>query len=151
MWCFFAGTDKSKALYVGLFYAPLWLSFLTCVILEILIWKKVREQENRISKYTFNKAVPDDSKNKSNTSADERKYSRGVMMQALYFVVAFFLTFIFPTILRLYQVTHPNVQYPPLAMFYLTALFLPSQGFWNLIVYKVCLSRNFVYHEQTLF
>ena len=147
MWCFFAGTDKSKALYVGLFYAPLWLSFLTCVILEILIWKKVREQENRISKYTFNKAVPDDSKNKSNTSADERKYSRGVMMQALYFVVAFFLTFIFPTILRLYQVTHPNVQYPPLAMFYLTALFLPSQGFWNLIVYKVCLSRNFVYHE----
>ena len=129
------------------------IHFLTCVILEILIWKKVREQENRIRKYTFNKAVTErsegtnnDSKNQSNTSADERKYSRGVMMQALYFVVAFFLTFIFPTILRLYQVTHPNAN-PPFAMFYLTAFFLPSQGFWNLIVYKVCLSRNFVYHE----
>ena len=156
MWCFYAGTDKSKALLFGLFYAPLWLSFLTCVILEILIWKKVRDQENRIRKYTFNKAVTErsegtnnDSKNQSNTSADERKYSRGVMMQALYFVVAFFLTFIFPTILRLYQVTHPSVQ-PPFAIFYLTALFLPSQGFWNLVVYKVCLSINFVYHEQTL-
>ena len=37
--------------------------------------------------------------------------------------------------MRLYQVTNPDVL-PPFALFYLTAMFLPSQGFWNLIVYK---------------
>ena len=37
--------------------------------------------------------------------------------------------------MRLYQVTNPDVL-PPFALFYLTAMFLPSQGFWNLVVYK---------------
>ena len=109
-------------LIFGLFYAPLWLSFLTCVILQLLIYQKVRNQENSISKYTFVRRISQrrDKKttdgednnnatsNNNNSSSTERKYSRGVMMQALYYVSAFFLTFIFPTILRLYQVINPS-------------------------------------------
>ena len=142
----------STGLIFGLFYAPLWLSLLTCVILQLLIYQKVRNQENSISKYTFvgrisqrwNKKTTDGENNNNTTSnnsnqtttSTERKYSRGVMMQAGYYVSAFFLTFIFPTILRLYQVINPS-KIAPFSLFYLTSFFLPSQGFWNLVVYKV--------------
>ena len=52
--CSWTGTDLSMALLFGLFYAPLWLSFLICLTLQLLIWRKVRTQENRISRYSFN-------------------------------------------------------------------------------------------------
>jgi len=57
VWCFYGGTDISTELLFGLFYAPLWLSFLISGILLLLIWKKVREQESRIAKYTFVKRI----------------------------------------------------------------------------------------------
>ena len=121
------------------------------MIPQLLIYQKVRNQENS-SKYTvvrrisqrINKKTTDGENNNNTTSnnsnqtttSTQRKYSRGVMMQALYFVSAFFLTFVFPTILRLYQVINPS-KIAPFSLFYLTSFFLPSQGSLNLVVYKV--------------
>lgn len=70
VWCFYGGTDISTQLLFGLFYAPLWLSFLICGILLLLIWKKIREQESRIAKYTFVKRISMRTTGKQNNDAE---------------------------------------------------------------------------------
>jgi len=111
VWCFYGGTDISTELLFGLFYAPLWLSFLISGILLLLIWKKVREQEARIAKYTFVKRISmritgkqnNDTENNGNTNnrqvvtSTERKYSQQILFQALFYAGSMIITFIFPT------------------------------------------------------
>ena len=68
------------------------------------------------------------------TSA-QRRYSRGVLIQAACYSGSFYLTFIFTTVFRVYQLIAPT-SVPPFAILYPTALLLPSEGFFNLLVYK---------------
>ena len=124
VWCFYGGTDISTELLFGLFYAPLWLSFLISGILLLLIWKKVREQEARIAKYTFVKRISmritgkqnDDNENNDNTTnrqvttSTERKYSQQILFQAVFYAGSMIITFIFPTGKKL--VSRANVYIP---------------------------------------
>jgi hypothetical protein len=159
LWCFFAGTDQSLALIFGLFYAPLWLSFIITGVLMGLIYRHVRQQENRVARYTFVGRISSSFRRRKggaanaaagntggttarrtaaapSSNAAERKFSKSVLHQSVFYSTAFYLTFIFPTILRFYQLANPTQVAPPYPMLYLMGFFLPLQGFFNLHIYK---------------
>jgi hypothetical protein len=54
--------------------------------------------------------------------------TRETMRQAAYYVGAFFLTWTFPTILRIQELLEDEVYYHWVL---LSAMFVPSQGIWN--------------------
>lgn len=54
------------------------------------------------------------------------------MWQAIYYVGSFLLAWIFPTVLRIHELTAPEVYYHWVL---LSALFVPTQGLWDFLVY----------------
>ena len=119
-----------------------------------LIYRHVRQQENRVARYTFVGRISSSFRRRKggaatntggapartaaapSSNAAERKFSKSVLHQSVFYSTTFYLTFIFPTILRFYQLANPTQVAPPYPMLYLMGFFLPLQGFFNLHIYK---------------
>ncbi|KAL7580404.1 hypothetical protein ACA910_004427 [Epithemia clementina (nom. ined.)] len=65
-------------------------------------------------------------------AADSARLSRPVFWQGVLFSCAFVLTFLFPTVVRTYQLFEDTAPFP---LLYCMTLLLPLQGFMNCLVY----------------
>jgi len=111
------------------FYAPLWGLMLFVAGAMIAVYQKVYTQEKRTSKML---------NRKSRKEAFAK--SQRVANQALLYVSAFYLTWLFGTINRTYQTIHDSSTF---TLVYLHAIFVPMQGFLNFLVYMYPRYRRF--------
>lgn len=65
--------------------------------------------------------------------------SKQVFWQSIHYVISFYLTYTFPTILRFMQTIDKEVSY---ALFVLFGLTIPLQGFWNATVHFASIYRG---------
>merc|ERR1711935_554668 len=71
--------------------------------------------------------------NRNRNLRRKTKHSRSVMYQSLWYVIAFYLSFTFATMARIYgSVTGKPAPFPLLLLF---SIFFPLQGFFNFVVY----------------
>lgn len=111
------------------FYAPLWFTIVVVSLFMGMIWYTVRQYELRSA---------------GNDTESRRRFekSRKVTVQALSYVVAFYITWIFGTINRLLQLFTGESYFP---LMLLHSIFTPAQGFLNFLVYfrpKMCRKRK---------
>lgn len=108
--------DNSKIYQWAFFYAPLWAIMLISTGLMYSVYRCVKNQELRTSAYA------------SHTVETSKKIAR----QALYYLGAFYVSWTFPTIDKLIYLFTGNISY---AIILLSAMLMPMQGFFNLLVY----------------
>eukprot|EP00516_Mucochytrium_quahogii_P004073 CAMPEP_0203765596 /NCGR_PEP_ID=MMETSP0098-20131031/18497_1 /ASSEMBLY_ACC=CAM_ASM_000208 /TAXON_ID=96639 /ORGANISM=" , Strain NY0313808BC1" /LENGTH=353 /DNA_ID=CAMNT_0050661861 /DNA_START=429 /DNA_END=1490 /DNA_ORIENTATION=+ len=135
MWCFIAESPPGCSLpgstvpcvrghgapeyQFYLCYIPLWLSVLFSAVAMYLVYTVVRDQDRKI-----NKLVASQMKRFENT--------KRLVKQALLYVTAFFITWFFVTVMRLYNAATGNFSFP-LAV--LSVTFMPAQGFFNMLCF----------------
>lgn len=102
-------------------------SFLTSISALAMICWSVLKQERSIQKYTFSGSSRTIINNGSMLD------SRGTIIQAVLYSLAFFVTFLFPFILSLNTVIG-GPKFQPIPMI-LNVLLYPLQGFWNFLLY----------------
>lgn len=113
-------------------YAIIWTAILSVTVGMYSIYRKVRHQEALQSQEMDNEV------------ARRGEKSKKVAIQAALFVGALYLTWIFATITRIYQITTGNNNF---VLLVLMAIFFPLQGFFNCLIYLRprylrCRSRN---------
>eukprot|EP00580_Thalassiosira_gravida_P020530 CAMPEP_0201679794 /NCGR_PEP_ID=MMETSP0494-20130426/49319_1 /ASSEMBLY_ACC=CAM_ASM_000839 /TAXON_ID=420259 /ORGANISM="Thalassiosira gravida, Strain GMp14c1" /LENGTH=447 /DNA_ID=CAMNT_0048163387 /DNA_START=131 /DNA_END=1474 /DNA_ORIENTATION=+ len=101
-------------------YAIIWSAILSVTVGMYSIYRKVRDEERIQSQEMDEDAVRRGGKSKK------------VAIQAGLFVGALYLTWIFTTITRIYQITTGNGNF---VLLLLMAIFFPLQGFFNCIIY----------------
>ena len=110
------------------YYAPLWAVIVAVTVLMYWVYWTVRKQERIMERY-----LPTSIAGAPAASDRERvKRSRQIANQAAYYVGAFFVTWLFPTIFQLVLVTSGRLYF---SLLFLTAFFVPIQGLLNLIVF----------------
>lgn len=72
------------------------------------------------------------SRKKTKRLREKYKYSRTVAIQSFFWCFAFWMAYIFPSLVRLIQTINGKTYYPLLILF---AIFFPMQGFLNFLVY----------------
>lgn len=103
------------------FYAWIWLYFVMIAVCIALVYLKVLRQEQRQNRF-----------NRIPGLELDRRRSRRVAYQALLYVGAYYLTFLFGTITRSMQLADRPV---PQAIFICFVIFYPLQGFLNAMIY----------------
>ena len=117
--------DRGPLAYVfrwAFFYAWIWFYFVVNGALIAKVYHSVLEQERKTDKY------------KTPGQKVDRKRSRSVANQALLFMLAYYITFLFGTITRSMQLRGTAIPEP---IFICFAVFYPLQGFFNAIIYLV--------------
>ncbi|KAL7552653.1 hypothetical protein ACHAWF_017409 [Thalassiosira exigua] len=107
--------DHSYIYRWAFFHAELWFTFVAIAAMMVAMYRSVRERERR-----------------SQQSRVSASYSRRVMTQALLYVLAYFITWIFPAVTWLSQALGGKT-YTPILM--LQAFIVPLQGFFNAFIY----------------
>jgi len=98
------------------YYAELWSIIVVVTAIMSAVVLSVVATEKKTSKYAANKVA----------------LSKTVKVQALFYVSAFYITWTFPTTLRILQTIEVQVPY---AIFLCAVIFTPLQGFFNSIIY----------------
>jgi len=127
IWCWIAPNErmdhpKHATMYRWVFYyAELWIIIVVVSAIMILVVADVTRTEKRSSAFSAN-------------SANKRKMSMAAMVkrQAFYYVSAFYITWTFPTTLRILQTVEVPVPY---AIYLCAVIFTPLQGFLNYLIY----------------
>jgi len=135
--------------YVWVFYyVPLWVMIVLVVIFMALVYAYVRSLDVKMSKYTEsyeNGASENTFQNESGDTITNRRRSliyrrqkrrnersKAVANQGLFYAGTFAFVWSFGTITRAMQLANAK---PPWAIIFLFAIFTPSQGFFNFLVY----------------
>jgi hypothetical protein len=105
------------------FFVPGWFSFVCQVTALTIVYREVLRQERMNERFVF--ADHDDVR--------RRNRSNAVFGQALWYGVAFCLTWMFPTISKIAVLVTGQKH---VALGFLSATFYPLQGFWNWIIYN---------------
>jgi len=109
------------------FYVPLWVVIITVTVIMILIVRKFRAQEK------LNRKWRSRSVGAANQSIiQSRNPTKEIGTQCIFYVGSFYLTWIFPSILRITELTGSVVYYHWVQI---AATLIPCQGMFNLIVY----------------
>lgn len=103
-------------LQLGLFYIPLWCAIILSAICMFIIYLHVRKTEMTSARY----------------SGSELVRTKEVAMQGKLFVGAFVTTWLFPSIVRIIQISGGT---PSSVLVVLAGTLVGSQGFFNSIVY----------------
>mmetsp|Transcript_13163 Transcript_13163/g.23543 ORF Transcript_13163/g.23543 Transcript_13163/m.23543 type:complete len:355 (+) Transcript_13163:77-1141(+) len=137
------------------YYGPLWLCVVGCMVMMVMIFLDIRAQENKMKKYEFSILA---CHGENRTSAIERKkaedekrrhaQSRAVAYQALRFVGAFYLTWLFPTVNRVLQASICHSYFWLMVMHTICS---PMQGFCNFLVYIYPRNRDRIIQIATSF
>jgi hypothetical protein len=110
------------------FYLPLWMIIFTVTCVMGLILYQFREADKSIDKWRQKAestgASPTDSR--KNRSVKRNKRSKEIGRQCLFYVGSFYVTWFFPTILRIHEVTGGKSVYYHWVQ--LSAAFVPVQG-----------------------
>jgi len=111
------------------YYLPLWLCILTVMVVMGSVYSSVHGLEKANSRF-LQQSLGSNLVRTARSGSPSK--SRRVAQQALWYVGAFYLTFLFATINRLVQQI-VNKTYFPLIVCH--AIFEPGQGFFNYLVY----------------
>lgn len=95
----------------------------------LTIYCEVRKQESKTKKY--NRSITESGR--SNNVPQRIDHSRRFANQAMFYVLSFWLTWLFPTCTRISQFITGGSS--PFAFIALFCIFIPLQGFFNVIVY----------------
>jgi hypothetical protein len=112
--------DNGSLYQWAFYYAPLWGVIIAVIFFMSSVYWKIKLQERRMRRYSI---TADDNRSKRMKRSEN---------QARLYVGAFFAAWTFPTIFQLVLVTRDVVYFPLLL---LTAIFVPIQGFLNMLVY----------------
>ena len=135
-----------------IFYGPLWLIILSVTVSMIMLTRSVKKEEKGVIEQTEFRShvlnanhldletsdVTEEGRcsDTSPTASDvvhRLERSRLIFHQAAFYVVAFYLVWLFPTLSRVYQLITGESSFFLLAM---SSLFAPLQGLMNFIVYR---------------
>ena len=117
--------DNAWVYRLAFYFIWIWLSFICVTFCMAMVYITVWKQTRRMDRYNV-KGV--------NLSTERQSNVRRVAVQAALYVGAFYMTIIFPSIVRMAQARwNCTSEYFPLSI--LTVTFYPLQGFWNLIIY----------------
>jgi len=116
--------DNGSLYQWAFYYAPLWAVLILVTSLMYSVYWTVKQQEKKMRQYRLGADVT--------TATNECNRSRKIANQAMWYVGAFYASWIFPTIFQLVLVTNGNIYFP---LLFLTAFSVPIQGFLNLLVY----------------
>jgi len=124
VWCWIAPnpSDPSRGNNANIYrwafyYVELWSIIFAISVIMLLVVFSVKRTEVRASYLHL---------------ANGSSMTQQTRRQAIYYVSAFYITWVFPTTLRIIQTVGAKVPY---AIFLCTVIFLPLQGFWNSILY----------------
>jgi hypothetical protein len=135
----------------GFFYGPVWAMIFVVTIIMGMVYYTVLKQERRMDKFQFHATTNASSSSKQqvvikgngvtgggrqrhNAVATQRKHSKNVATQGLWYLVPFYVTWLFPMLIHaLSSAGVRGVNYKPLLV--LTGIFMPLQGFMNMCVY----------------
>ena len=140
LWCWIgpdpSGVDNNfKTFRWIFFYGPLWAAIISSGVAMLLTYLSVRQTEKASSRWERGASGGAELKNVSmqrKKDESDRKYSKQVSAQAMYYLLAFFFTWTPATVTRCMQMMNAKVPY---AMLLLMAIFTPMQGFLNFLVY----------------
>lgn len=145
LWCWY-GVEYSGFRF-GFFYGPLWFCIVLVCILMSAIYVKVLMQERRVKKYqhhqptqinvgeTTDSAATTVSKHKKEEKEKNKaSASRRIADQAIFYSGSFFITWLFPTWARIYEMVNPGKNIP-FAIEILFTILTPIQGLFNVLVY----------------
>jgi len=127
--------DNGSLYQWAFYYAPLWFVIVLVSGLMYWVYHTVKAQEKAMDKYKVSAsgAGGDSGRGlKRQTSTAQLSNYKRIQKQAFYYVGAFFVTWLFPTIFQLVIVIAGKFPFP---LLFLTALFVPIQGLLNLIVF----------------
>lgn len=130
--------DNGSIYQWAFYYVPLWIVIILVSLLEYWIYATVRKQEKSMEAYDFAQTVNPESRRRitedARIAASKKKLSQSkrVAEQAMCYVGAFLVTWLFPTIFQLSIVISGTHPFP---LLFLTALLVPIQGVLNLIVF----------------
>lgn len=113
--------DNSYIYRWAFFHAELWATFVLVIVMMIAMYKSVRDREKKSRRYSVNQQQQSSS-----------SQARRVAKQALLYVLAYCITWIFPMTTWLTQLVQGKT-YTPILM--LQAFFVPLQGFFNAFIY----------------
>ncbi|KAL9188619.1 hypothetical protein ACHAXT_006997 [Thalassiosira profunda] len=135
-----------------IFYGPIWLIICTVTVFIIMLTRSVKKEEKRIvemqkevrkQRSSFNQiemnALNSGEQPRTNSAPLELyethrwQRSRQIFHQAVFYLGVFYITWLFVTINRMYQLITGESNYPLLV---LHSIFGPLQGFLNFIVYR---------------
>eukprot|EP00594_Rhizosolenia_setigera_P009051 CAMPEP_0178956310 /NCGR_PEP_ID=MMETSP0789-20121207/10162_1 /TAXON_ID=3005 /ORGANISM="Rhizosolenia setigera, Strain CCMP 1694" /LENGTH=399 /DNA_ID=CAMNT_0020638183 /DNA_START=575 /DNA_END=1774 /DNA_ORIENTATION=- len=134
---------KNASLYRwAFFYGPLWTSISFAAICMILVTTAVYRQERKSKRWLMTKSTK--SKSPQSEKTIHLRCSQEVATQAKLYIASFYLTWTFPTVVRILQLASKD---PPEKLKILAGCFIPIQGFLNAIVYfrpryKRCVKKN---------
>jgi hypothetical protein len=119
------------------FYGPLWAAIFLSGVAMLLTYMAVVQTEKASSKWksvTTATYEPTNSAQRKKREKEEsdRKHSKQVSSQALYYLLAFFFSWTPATLTRFIQTIWSKTYYP---LILLMAIFTPMQGFLNYLVY----------------
>jgi hypothetical protein len=121
--------DNSNLYQWVFFYLPLWMTILTVTYIMGMILHQFREADKSIDKWRqkaegTGTAHTSQNRNGARNSARNRR-SKEIGKQCLFYVGAFYVTWLFPTILRIHELTSDTVWYHWVQI---SAAFVPLQG-----------------------
>eukprot|EP00978_Attheya_sp_CCMP212_P049170 scaffold627380_cov83-Attheya_sp.AAC.1 len=119
--------DNSGIYRWAFYYAWVWFAIVVVMVLMTLMYFKVRQLEKASLQYSK-------TWHQENGAPPKELMSRKVATRAFWFVGAFYITWFFPTFNRIWQQVLNNS--PPFPLIMAHAIFSPSQGFWNFLVYN---------------
>ena len=112
----------SHILKWSFFFIPLWVSMALSSVFMVSIYLNVREIEKRSLKWNV-------VRKKAGT---RMKQTKAVSQQGSLYVIAFLVTWLFPTISRLFEIFGAPI---PSVLIVLSGTLIPCQGFFNAMVY----------------
>ncbi|KAL7541973.1 hypothetical protein ACHAXR_011392 [Thalassiosira sp. AJA248-18] len=116
VWCWI--TSEHTIVRLVFWYGPLWSIFIVVALIMSVIYFHIRRQENRQSRWSRRGGF--------------QSVSDSVRWQAFRYVGAFFLTWIFLTIVRIFNAVNRTA---PFWILLLAFTLMPMQGFLNYLIY----------------
>ena len=124
--------DNANSLFRWVFYyVPLWIVIAFSTLAMFLTWLSLKEKGKQAENVLRMSFCNEDS-NRLLDKLRRKERERNVLIQCLFYLTAFYMTWVCPTALRVKQSTSGT---PSFGLLLCVGIFLPLQGFFNVLVY----------------
>jgi len=124
--------DNANSVYRWAFYyVPLWVVIAFSTFAMLLTWLSLKEKGKQAETVLRTSFCNADS-NRLLEKLRRKQRERNVLFQCLFYLTAFYMTWVCPTALRVKQSTSGT---PTYGLLLCVGIFLPLQGFFNMLVY----------------
>jgi hypothetical protein len=122
--------DNADIYQWAFFFGPLWLCIILITIAMVTVCMAVRKVETKVQKWRMTPTCTMTTTN--NRDPPKMEQTRQIAIQSLLYVGAFYVTWFWPTLARIVQLTSTTI---PDWLVTLAGSFIPIQGFFNALVY----------------